>query len=382
VTTGAGEKRWLDVTRSPMRDEKGAISGILCSVQDITARKRAEEDLQKALAEVGRLKEKIEAENILLREELRMNHLHGEIIGQSAGMKRVLALAEQVAPSESTVLVLGETGTGKELLARAIHAMSGRRERPLVVVNCSALPSTLVESELFGREKGAYTGALTRQSGRFEVADRSTVFLDEIGELPLETQAKLLRVLQEGQFERLGSTKTIKVDIRVIAATNRDLDKEVKEGRFREDLFYRLNVFPVRIPPLRERREDIPDLVWAFVGEFSEKMGKRIESIPRPDMEALQGHLWPGNVRELRNVIERAMISARGKVLRIPLPAEGAAPGKKALNLQDLERLHVMEVLKSVGWRIRGEGGAAKILGLKPTTLESRMRKLGIRRDR
>ena len=261
--------------------------------------------------------------------------------------------------------------------------MSRRKDRPLVVVNCAAMPSALVESELFGREKGAYTGALTRQIGRFEVADGSTLFLDEIGELSPGVQAKLLRVLQEGQFERLGSTDTITVDVRVIAATNRDLEEEVEERRFREDLFYRLNVFPITIPPLRERKEDIAPLVWVFVSEFSEKMGKRITSISRRSMEALQRHPWPGNIRELRNLIERAMIQAKGSTLHVQLSSRSSrSTGAEGRTLADVERQHITEVLEQTGWRVRGTGGAAEVLGLKPSTLEARMSKLGIHRPR
>jgi len=267
---------------------------------------------------VRQLKEKAEAENIYLQKEIRMAHLHGDIVGQSESIKSVLSLAEQVAETDSTVLILGETGTGKELLARAIHNMSARRDRPLVTVNCAAIPGTLVESELFGREKGAYTGADVRKIGRFEIANKSTIFLDEIGELSLDIQAKLLRVIQEGQIERLGSTHTIDVDVRIIAATNRNLEKELKAENFREDLFYRLNVFPISIPPLRDRKEDIPSLVWHFVDQIGEKMGKRIEKIPQQSIEALLKHDWPGNIRELHNVVERALIQAQDDTLRIP----------------------------------------------------------------
>jgi formate hydrogenlyase transcriptional activator len=295
-------------------------------------------------------------------------------------MRKVLMKAEQVAKTDSTVLIQGETGTGKELLAREIHKLSGRKDRLLVTVNCASLPPTLIESELFGREKGAYTGALTRMVGRFEVADGSTLFLDEIGELPQEVQSKLLRVLEEGRFERLGSTKPIQVNVRIIAATNRDLAKDVSEGRFRKDLFYRLNVFPLAIPPLRERPGDIPLLVWAFVREFERKMGKRIDTISRNRMEALQRYSWPGNVRELRNVIEHAMIVTSGKALVIDPPRLGISEILKIRNLEDLERAHILGVLEKAGWRITGSGGAAEMLGLKRTTLQSKMKKLGIRR--
>jgi transcriptional regulator with GAF, ATPase, and Fis domain len=275
---------------------------------------------------------------------------------------------------------LGETGTGKELLARAIHNISARKARPMIKVNCAALPPTLIESELFGREKGAYTGALTKQKGRFEVADGSTIFLDEISELPLELQSKLLRVLQEGHFERLGSSKTIAVNVRIIAATNQNLSQAVQEGRFREDLYYRLNVFPITVPPLRERQEDIPTLVWAFVKEFEKTMAKRIKSIPRKSMQALQRYPWPGNVRELRNIIEQAMIISKDKVLNIRIPDMSDLITEPEIKLIDVERNHIVNILENTGWRIKGQNGAAKLLGLHPATLYSRMKRLGIQR--
>ena len=297
-------------------------------------------------------------------------------------MRKVLAQAEQVAQTESTVLLLGETGTGKELLARAIHSMSSRKNLPLMTVNCASLPPTLIESELFGRERGAYTGALTKMVGRFEVADGSTLFLDEIGELSVDLQSKLLRVLEEGRFERLGSTKTLRVDVRIIAATNRDLAQEVKDGRFRKDLYYRLNVFPIEIPPLRERREDIPLLVWAFVREFQKRMGKEIESIPRKNIDALQAYPWPGNVRELRNVIERAMIVSSGKTLTVQAPKPVSLESEDAFSLEDTERRHILSVLERTGWRVAGKSGAAETLDINRSTLLSKMKKLGIRRPR
>jgi DNA-binding NtrC family response regulator len=267
-----------------------------------------EELVEKRTAEVVKLKNQIEQENIYLRKEIEVKHKHEEIIGNSDPLRNMLSSAEQVASTESTVLILGETGTGKELLARGIHKLSPRRDRQMVTLNCAALPATLLESELFGREKGAYTGAMTRQIGRFEIADGSTIFLDEIGEMALEVQAKLLRVLQEGQFERLGNPETIRVNVRIIASTNRDLARFVAEGRFREDLYYRLNVFSITVPPLRDRIEDIPPLIWAFIKEFEKPMGKAIEKIPQKSMDALQRYPWPGNIRELKNVIENAMI--------------------------------------------------------------------------
>jgi DNA-binding NtrC family response regulator len=334
-------------------------------------------------AEIQRLQDRLHARHVPPRAEIKVPSPEGMIVGQSAAIREMLAQAEQVAQTPSTVLLSGETGTGKELLAQAIHARSPRHALPMVTLCGAALPATLVESELFGREKGAYTGALTRQLGRFELADGSTLFLDEVGELPLEVQAKLLRVLQGGQFERLGGTRTLRADVRVIAATNRDLEKAVREGQFREDLFYRLNVFPIRVPPLRERPEDIPLLVWAFIREFGRSMGKAIDSVPRPAMDALQRHPWPGNVRELRNVVERAMIVARGPVLQIDPPPPGPAtgvPAAEGLTLAEVERRHILVVLEQTGWRVSGRRGAAERLGLKPTTLEYRMTKLGIRR--
>ena len=368
-------ERWYSVCA--YSSENGYFNTLF---HDITEHKQAEEELRKALSEIRTLKERLEAENVYLREEIRTAHLHGNMVDQSHAMKSVMAQAEQVAETDSTVLLLGETGTGKELLAHAIHDISPRRERPLVIVNCAAMPSALVENELFGREKGAYTGALTRQIGRFEVANGSTIFLDEIGELPPQVQVKLLRFLQSGQFERLGSTETITVDVRIIAATNRDLENDVQEGRFREDLFYRINVFPIVIPPLRERTEDIPPLVWAFINEFNEKMGKKIESVSRQNMDALQGYSWPGNVRELRNIIERAMIQTRGSALHVQIPGRASGPPISGETLADVEFQHISDVLEQTGWRVRGKNGAAEILGLKPSTLEYRMTKLGIRR--
>jgi len=353
------------------------------------ARKRADaalrvsqDQLQARLREIEQLKEKIEKENLCLREEASLLFEHGDIIGKSAVMKEMLARAAQVARTDSTVLITGETGTGKELLARDIHKLSARKERPLVTVNCASLPPTLIESELFGREKGAYTGAMTRMAGRFEVADGSTIFLDEIAELPLDLQCKLLRVIEEGAFERLGSTRTIRVNVRIIAATNRDLSQEVLRGAFRRDLFYRLNVFPIHVPPLRERTEDIPPLVWAFVRQFEKKMGKQVEKIPQRSMDALQSSVWPGNVRELRNVIEHAMIVTRSRTLEVTAPSVKSAQlsDNNELALEAAERRHIVAALQRSGWRLAGSGGAAEVLGLKRTTLQSKMKKLGIER--
>jgi len=343
-------------------------------------RREAEIELQVRYDEIKQLKSRLELENIQLRKEIEVLYSHDEIVGKSLIIKNVLNLAEQVADQETSVLILGETGTGKELLARAIHNVSPRKERAMITVNCAALPATLVESELFGREKGAYTGALTKQAGRFELADKSTVFLDEIGDLPLEMQVKLLRVLQEGKFERLGSTKTITVDVRVIAATNHDLEQAVREGRFRKDLFYRLSVFPITVPPLRDRVEDIPMLVWTFVKDFGKKMGKTVENIPNKTMDILMNYTWPGNVRELRNVIERAMILHSGQTLHIEKIRTEDQEIDQPTSLEEVERNHIRSVLAKKNWKVSGKNGAAEALGLKESTLRARMGKLGIKR--
>ena len=300
------------------------------------------------------------------------------IVGNSLAIRRTLEHARQVAATDATVLLFGETGTGKELLATYIHTRSARRQREMVRVNCAAIPGTLLESELFGREKGAFTGAVERQVGRFELADRSTIFLDEIGDLPSEAQVKLLRVLEERQIERLGSPRSIHVNTRIIAATHRNLEKQIAAGTFREDLFYRLNVFPIQVPPLRERADDIPVLVWRFVDEFSKRLGKQVATIAKDDMAALQRYPWPGNIRELRNVVERAMINAVDRRLPVALPRPLATPEIRSDRLIDVEKEHVRRVLESTGWRIRGSNGAADRLGLRPTTLETRMAKLGL----
>ena len=342
------------------------------------ARKVTDEALRQSMAENERLRERLQAESDYLKAEIKVSAAHGEIIGLSRAIRQVLSQVEQVAPTDSSVLIRGETGTGKELIAQAIHRLSPRHDHLMVKVNCAALPSALVESELFGREKGAFTGALTRQIGRFEVADDSTIFLDEISELSLEVQAKLLRVLQEGQFERLGSPNTLKVNVRVIAATNRDLTEDLRAGRFRKDLYYRLNVFPIRVPPLRERAEDIPMLVWAFLREFSSRIGKKITQVPRQTMEALQSHSWPGNVRELRNVIEHGVIVTSEDTLRVPMLLEADPGMQPAETLASSEQEHILKVLEKTGWRIKGLRGAATLLGINPSTLYSRMHKLGI----
>jgi formate hydrogenlyase transcriptional activator len=344
----------------------------------------AVENMQ-AYEEIARLKARVEQENIYLHEEIKTEHSFEEIIGRSRAIRKVLQAVETVAPTDAGVLLLGETGTGKELIARAIHDFSRRKECVLVKVNCAALPAGLIESELFGHEKGAFTGALARKTGRFEMANGGTIFLDEIGDLPLELQAKLLRALQEGEFERVGSAETLKVEVRVIAATNHDLEMAVQENRFRSDLFYRLNVFPVRLPPLRERTDDIPLLVRHFVLKHNARLGKKIDSIPPRIMETLQAYSWPGNVRELENIIERAVIISQGTRLDLGewLPKPSAMPRVlRTPTLEELEKDHILAVLKTTGWRVSGQRGAAIVLGMKPTTLEARMRKLGIERTR
>jgi formate hydrogenlyase transcriptional activator len=304
------------------------------------------------------------------------------IAGKSAAVQHVLNQAQLVAATDSTVLLLGETGTGKERFAAYIHQLSARRAREMVCVNCAAIPATLIESELFGRERGAYTDANSQQIGRFELAHRSTIFLDEIGDLPFEVQVKLLRVLEERQIERLGSVKSINVDTRIIAATHRSLEQRIAGGGFRADLFYRLNVFPLRVPPLRERAEDVPLLVWRFIEEFSTTFGKRIEEVPAENMAALQRYAWPGNIRELRNAVERAMILANGPRLIVSIPTPLSVARLRSLRLVDVQKEHIRQVLETAGWRVRGSGGAAVRLGLRPTTLETRMAKLGLSRPR
>jgi transcriptional regulator with GAF, ATPase, and Fis domain len=325
------------------------------------------------------LMEKLKTENVYLREETERIQASNGMLGDSAALGEVFRQVAQVAATDTTVLITGETGVGKELLARAIHEQSGRKGRPMVTVNCSALPPTLVEAELFGREKGAYTGSMTRQKGRFEIADGSTLFLDEVGDLPPAIQPKLLRALQEGVFERLGSPRAINVDVRLIAATNRDLKRMVADGSLRRDLFYRLNVFPIRLPPLRERREDIPQLVWHFVRKYAGRMGRPIDHIPGETMQALMSLPWEGNIRELSNVIEHAVITSTQGSLRVRLSEAPTVTESRGMTLEAVERRHIFAVLEEAGWKISGPHGAAERLGLKPTTLRSRMKKLGIR---
>ena len=338
-----------------------------------------------AYEEIAGLKAKLHEENIYLQEEIKLDHNFEEIISRSDVLKKVLRKMEQVASTPTNVLILGETGTGKELFARAIHNLSPRRDRPLVKVNCAALPSTLIESELFGHERGAFTGAFSKKVGRFELADGGTIFLDEIGDLPLELQAKLLRVLQEAEFERLGNPRPIKVNVRVIAATNRDLKKGITAGNFREDLYYRLNVFPIALPPLRERKGDIPLLVKHFARKYGQRVGKVIEKIPQKVMSTLEAYPWPGNVRELENIIERAVILSTGSTLQLEelldvVQATTDVQPRPSLTLEEVERNHIIQVLEETGWRVEGKRGAAVRLGLNPSTLRSRMEKLAIQK--
>ncbi len=339
-----------------------------------------------AFEEIESLRKQLERENSYLIDEINMSANFGDVVGQSAAVRRVLSQVGKVAPTDTTVLVQGETGTGKELIARALHNLSTRAQKPLVKVNCAALPAQLIESELFGHEKGSFTGATDRRIGKFELANGGTIFLDEIGELPLDLQAKLLRVLQEKEIERIGGKETLKLDVRVIAATNRELEREIDAGKFRRDLFFRLSVFPITLPPLRERREDVPILVMHFVEKYSKKIGRRIERIEDSTMSDLMRYDWHGNIRELENVIERAVILSQSATLRIDgllKPSSELTPAEQDLpTLEELERKHILDVLRRTNGKVSGTGGAAEILGLKPTTLESRMKKLGIERKR
>lgn len=372
--------RWLMTQGRVQMNGNGEPRRLTGVTLEITRHKQMEARLQQQVQEINRLRDLLEQENILLRSDAVINDPKHRAVGISAAMQAVKVQVEQVAAIGSTVLIQGETGTGKELIAQTIHQLSNRSKRLMITVNCAALPSALIESELFGREKGAFTGALSRQAGRFELAHGSTLFLDEIAEMPLETQVKLLRVLQGGSFERLGSPKNIKVDVRIIAATNRNLAVEVDQGRFRRDLFYRLNVFPIHVPPLRERTDDIPLLVWRFIGEFGQTMGRKVSRISDEDMERLTAYTWPGNVRELRNVIERAMITSTGNVLDLSGLDLGIprVDRMQVLPLAEMERQHIEHTLRQTGGKIKGMGGAAELLGLHPSTLYSRMRKLGM----
>ena len=373
----------VDFVSTPILED-GQLQGIVVVFRDITERKQAEQKLKNAYSEIEQLKNRLHEENIYLQEQINLTHKFEDILGQSQSLKSVLGQVEKVAPTDTTVLILGETGTGKELFARALHNLSPRNNRPLVKVNCAALPANLIESELFGHEKGSFTGATARRIGRFELAHEGTIFLDEIAELPLELQAKMLRVLQEGEIERLGDSKTIKINVRIIAATHRDLKQMVSDKTFREDLYYRLSVFPLTIPTLRQRQPDISLLVQWFINKYAQKMGKQINHIPQSVMDKLLNYQWPGNVRELENVIERAVILSPNQTLQISElqnPQNNSIDNGKALkSLADMEKIHIINVLESTGWLISGEQGAASILEMHPNTLRSRMSKLGIRR--
>jgi formate hydrogenlyase transcriptional activator len=388
-----GRVLWVSSKGRLFRSASGQPERMIGVNIDITERKVAEEALKSALDEVRQLKDRLHEENIYLQEEIRVASDFGEIIGGSEVLRKVLRQAEKVAPTGTTVLILGETGTGKELLAHAIHNHSPRRKHPLVKVNCAALPGPLIESELFGHEKGAFTGADTRRMGRFALADGGSIFLDEVGELPLDLQAKLLRVLEEGEFELVGGSRTVSVDVRIIAATNRDLSKAVAEGTFRSDLFYRLSIFPITMPPLRERREDIRMLVTHLVKQLSVKLGKQIDSIPQSVINVLQNYDWPGNIRELKNVIERAIIITQGPKLQLidsldPLMFKtepGDFPPDPVAEIETLEQSEyhlILRTLKKVHWRVEGPGGAAELLGVNASTLRSRMKKLRISRPK
>jgi len=377
-----GVYRWIYDTGAPRFSSDGMFLGYIGSCIDITERKEGEVELHEAHEQLKQLKNQLEAENVYLQQELQLDPTFGEIVGQSDAIKYVLFKVTQVAPTNATVLITGETGTGKELVARAIHSSSSRKDRTFIKVNCGALAPSLIENELFGHEKGAFTGAGARKLGRFELANGGTIFLDEIGELPLELQVKLLRVIQENEFERLGGTKTIKADVRIIAATNRNLKVEVENGRFREDLWYRLNVYPITVPPLRQRKEDIPLLVEHFVNGYAKKFGKTITAVSPRAQQTFQNHSWPGNVRELANAIERAVIHAKGNVLHSIDRFEEVTeePPFSSKTLEEVEREYIVRTLENTGWRIEGPHGAANILGLNPSTLRTRMVKLGIQR--
>jgi PAS domain S-box-containing protein len=384
LRTKSGSNRVVNWSNVILRGSDNSVLGTLSIGADITERVAAEVERDKALSEVRQLKNQLEKENTYLRLELEKLEVSSEIIGRSDAIRYVLHKVSQVAMTDATVLILGETGVGKELVARAVHQHSNRAERPFVSVNCAALPPTLVESELFGHVKGAFTGADRARKGRFELAANGTILLDEVGELPLDIQAKLLRVLQWGEYERVGSSETIKCDARVIAATNRSLQSDIADGRFREDLFYRLNVFPISVPPLRERREDIPELVMHFVRRFAVRYGKKIDQVSMDLMDRLKQLDWPGNIRELENVVERMVIASSGTNLEWPAdlalrPERPAATAEVGfLTLAELEKDYIERVLEKTGGQVSGRDGAARILGLNPSTLRARIARLGV----
>ena len=381
--TAKGNNIWVK-TKGRAHMENGKALKLYGTIQDVTVRKEAQLQLEATLHELTELKQKIEAENIYLKEELKLEGSFNEIIGSNKSLVKILKQVEQVAKTDTTVLILGETGTGKELIAKAIHNASDRKNKPLIKVNCSALPTELIESELFGHEKSAFTGALNRKIGRFELANGGTIFLDEIGDLPIGLQSRLLRVLQESEFERIGGEKTIRVDVRVITATNRNLDKQILENKFRQDLYYRLNVFPIACPPLRDRVDDIPSLVHHFVNKYNHKVNNKIKTVNQKTIERLMHYNWPGNIRELEHVIERAIILNQGGQLRLGKwfmdSNLDTIVSDDLKTLETVERDYIIKVLEKTNWKIRGKNGAAEILGMQPTTLESRMKKRNIRR--
>ena len=380
IRTKNGQTRWIEHICQSICGDQGEFLGVRASNRDITDKKQAEIEIRGAYKEIKQLKNQLEAESAYLQDEIKLEHNFEKLIGESEALKYVLHRVEQVASTDFPVLIMGETGTGKELIARALHKLSLHGKRALVKVNCAALPGELIESELFGREKGAFTGATTTQLGRFELAKGSTFFLDEIGELPLELQAKLLRVLESGEFERLGSSHTLHSDARIIAATNRVLEEEVRKGRFREDLWYRMKVFPITVPPLRERPEDIPLLVKWFVDQLKGKMGKHASKISKRTMQMLQSYPWPGNVRELKHAVEGAMIIAQGKKLIFELPKIADTALSDFKSFEEMERDYILRVLKAKNWKIGGENSAATALRMHVNTLRGRMKKLGIKR--
>jgi PAS domain S-box-containing protein len=391
-----GTPVYVEVSLNRIRPEKEPT--LLCVVRDISERKKAEEALRQAFMEIEQLKNQLQAENIYLREEIETTAQYGDIVGDSNALRSMLRQIELVAPTDSTVLILGESGTGKELVAREIHNRSAREDRPIIKVNCASISQTLYESEFFGHVKGAFTSAVRDRAGRFELANKGTIFLDEVGEIPLDLQSKLLRVLQEGQYERVGDDKTRETDVRVIAASNKDLRREVEEGRFREDLYYRLNVFPITVAPLRQRKEDIPLLAMHFLAIMSAKANRLVPKITRANIQLLQSYHWPGNIRELQNVIERTVITSRGNVLDFDLPMVPTTPANNDANhvipvstekdiiteveMRKYERNNIISALKHTNWHVFGPNGAAALLGLKPTTLASRMKKYGIEKPR